>query len=147
MITSRMPTGKKMQLIVMLLVLCIAAFAGTNWMIAAAADTPQSLRKIDTQRLLGRWVRPDGGYVLELKGIGKDGSLQAAYYNPRPIHVSRAELSRKDGTITVFVELRDVNYPGSTYNLQYDPKTDRLTGTYYQALQRQLFEVQFARTK
>jgi uncharacterized protein (DUF2147 family) len=142
-----MPKGKKMQLITMLLVLCIAAFAGANWKIAAAADTPQSLRKIDKQRLLGRWVRPDGGYVLELKGIGKDGSLKAAYFNPRPIHVSRAELSRKDGTLAVFVELRDVNYPGSTYSLHYDPKSDRLTGTYFQALQRQLFEVEFERTK
>jgi hypothetical protein len=34
----------------------------------------------------------------------------------------------------VVVELRDVNYPGSTYTLTYDPGTDRLTGTYYQAV-------------
>ncbi|MRR59001.1 MAG: hypothetical protein EG824_12430 [Deltaproteobacteria bacterium] len=92
-------------------------------------------------------MRPDGGYVLELKQIGNDGSLQAAYFNPRPINVSRAELRRKDGKITVFVELRDVNYPGSTYSLHYDPKTDRLTGIYFQALQRQLFEVEFERFK
>jgi uncharacterized protein (DUF2147 family) len=141
-----MPKGKKMQLIAMMLVLFSVAMVGHSWT-AAAADRPQSVRKIDKNRLLGRWVRPDGGYVLELKQIGKDGSLQAAYFNPRPINVSRAELSRKDGKITVFVELRDVNYPGSTYNLNYDPKTDRLTGTYFQALQRQLFEVEFERTK
>jgi hypothetical protein len=146
-ITCGMTNGKKMRLIAMLLVLCNVAMAGHTWTLAAAAGTSQSVRKADKQQLVGRWVRPDGGYVLELKGIGKDGSLQAAYFNPRPINVSRAELSRKDGKITVFIELRDVNYPGSTYNLHYDPKTDRLTGTYFQALQRQLFEVEFERTK
>ena len=99
MITCRMTKGNKMRLITMLLVLCSVAMAGDTWSIAVAADTPKSVRKSDTQRLIGRWVRPDGGYVLELKGIGKDGSLKAAYFNPRSIHVSRAEYRRKGGTI------------------------------------------------
>jgi uncharacterized protein (DUF2147 family) len=142
-----MTKGKKISLIAMLPVLFTVAMAGHTWTIAAAADTLQSARKIDDKRLVGRWIRPDGGYVLELKEIGKDGSLQAAYFNPRSINVSRAELHRKGGKTTVFVELSDVNYPGSTYNLHYDPKTDRLRGTYFQALQRQLFEVEFERTK
>lgn len=101
----------------------------------------------DIQRLAGRWVRPDGGYVVELKNIKKDGSLTAAYYNPRPIKVFRAEAGRKDGRITLFVELRDVNYPGSTYTLQYDPASDRLMGTYFQAVQRQTFEIEFVRAR
>lgn len=101
----------------------------------------------DFQRLEGKWVRPDGGYVLELRNIKKDGSLTAAYYNPRPIKVFRAEAGRKDGRITLFVELRDVNYPGSTYTLQYDPVSDRLMGTYFQAVQRQTFEIEFVRAR
>jgi hypothetical protein len=114
---------------------------------AAAADAPQSVVKIDEQRLTGRWVRPDGGYILELKEIKKDGSLNAAYFNPRPINVARAELSRKDGRITIFIELRDVNYPGSKYNLQYDAKTDRLIGTYFQAVQGETYDIEFVRAK
>ena len=47
----------------------------------------------------------------------------------------------------MFVELRDVNYPGSAYNLRYDPKTDRLIGTYFQAVQRQTYDVEFVRMK
>jgi len=43
--------------------------------------------------------------------------------------------------------LRDINYPGSKYNLQYDPETDRLIGTYFQAIQRQTFDVEFTRAK
>lgn len=99
------------------------------------------------QRLEGRWVRPDGGYVLELRNVKKDGSLTAAYYNPRPIKVFRAEAGRKSGTITLYVELRDVNYPGSTYTLQYDAVTDRLRGTYFQAVQRQTFDIEFVRSR
>lgn len=115
---------------------------------ATAADTTQSVsKKADEQRLIGRWVRSDGGYVLELKEIGKDGTLKAAYFNPRPINVSRAEFSDKDGTLTIVIELRDINYPGSKYNLKYDPGADRLRGTYFQAVQGATYEVEFARGK
>jgi len=65
----------------------------------------------------------------------------------RPFNVSRAELRRKNGTLTVFIELRDVNYPGSTYTLHYDPASDRLKGTYYQAVQRQTYDIEFVRGK
>ncbi len=79
--------------------------------------------------------------------VGKDGSQKAAYFNPRPISVARAEWKRKDGALTIIVELRDVNYPGSTYTLQYDPKSDRLKGTYFQAVAKQTFAVEFTRGK
>ena len=39
----------------------------------------------------GRWLRPDGGYVLQLSDPGPNGELKAAYFNPQPINVSRAE--------------------------------------------------------
>jgi hypothetical protein len=110
-----------------------------------AGDTKQSTKKINEQRLISRWVRPDGGYILELRDIKKDGNLKAAYFNPRPIKVFKAEWKRTQGIITVFVELRDVNYPGSKYNLQYDPKTDRLKGTYFQAFYGETYDVEFIR--
>ena len=99
----------------------------------------------DVQRLAGRWVRTDGGYLLELRNPAKDGSVQAAYFNPRPINVARAELHQGEGKLTVFIELRDVNYPGSTYTLNYQPDQDRLFGSYYHALSKQQFEVVFER--
>jgi len=111
------------------------------------ADVVRFIDKNDVQHIVGRWIRPDGGYMLDLKEIGKDGTLKAAYFNPNPINVYRAELGRKQGAITIFVELRDVNYPGSTYNLIYDPKTDRLVGTYFQAVQKVTFDIEFMRSK
>ena len=50
-----------------------------------------------------------------------------------------------DRILTVFVELRDVNYPGSRYQLLYDPQTDQLSGSDFQAVQRQTFDVVFVR--
>jgi hypothetical protein len=61
--------------------------------------------------------------------------------------VARAEASRDDSAIKAFIELRDVNYPGSTYTLTYDAERDQLKGIYYQALQQQQFEVVFVRAR
>ena len=114
---------------------------------AMAADTPKPASKADSKRLIGHWERPDGGYILEINEIVKDGVLKAAYYNPRPINVARADFSRKDGTLVIYIELRDVNYPGSKYNLKYDPVSDKLTGTYFQAVQGETYDVEFIRSK
>lgn len=101
----------------------------------------------DFKLLKGKWQRPDGGYLLELKQLGKGGALKAAYFNPRPINVSKAEVKRRGNELMVFVELRDVSYPGSRYNLQYDQRLDRLTGTYFQAMQNETYNVEFLRVQ
>ena len=99
------------------------------------------------QKLEGRWQRGDGGYILDIKTAAADGKLSAAYLNPRPINVARAEASLAGDALGVFIELRDVNYPGSTYDLTYDPAGDRLRGTYFQAALRETYEVEFERLK
>ena len=99
----------------------------------------------DYGRIEGKWLRPDGGYVLELSDVKSEGKLKAAYFNPRPINVGKAEWRSMDDRIQVFVELQDVNYPGSTYTLIYDPEHDRLNGFYYQAVVKGTFDVVFVR--
>jgi hypothetical protein len=79
--------------------------------------------------------------------VDTGGKLDAAYLNPRPIHVAKAEASLESAVVKVFIELRDVNYPGSTYTLNYDPASDQLTGMYFQATLQQRFEVCFERQK
>ncbi len=98
------------------------------------------------QKLKGEWRRPDGGYVLAIKSVD-NGVMDAAYYNPSPIHVAKAEASREGAVTRVFVELRDVNYPGSIYTLTYEPASDQLRGVYYQAVERQRYDVVFVRIK
>jgi uncharacterized protein (DUF2147 family) len=126
---------------------CVTGLTGPSAAAAAGKTDTGPPAPNDFQRLEGKWVRPDGGYVLELKNIRKDGSMTAAYYNPRPIRVFKAEAKQKDGRIILTVELRDINYPGSIYNLHYDAATDRLKGTYFQAVERQTFNVEFVRVK
>jgi len=99
------------------------------------------------QKLEGRWQRGDGGYILDIRGVDADGKLTATYLNPRPINVARSEASMVGDTLRVFVELRDTNYPGSIYQLTYEPVADRLQGTYYQAALRESYEVAFERVK
>jgi hypothetical protein len=91
------------------------------------------------------WLRPDGQYVLDLRKIDAAGKIDATYFNPRPIHVAKAEATEKDGALTVFVELQDANYPGSTYTLTYDSGGDQLRGIYYQAKLKQSYDVYFVR--
>jgi hypothetical protein len=99
----------------------------------------------DFVTLRGRWVRTDGGYVIEIKSVDPGGRMQAAYYNPNPINVSRAEAARSGAAVTVFIELRGPGYPGSTYTLIHDPKSDELKGIYHHAGLQKNFEVVFIR--
>ena len=97
--------------------------------------------------LNGRWLRPDGGYILEIRSVDASGKIDAVYLNPKPINIAKAEATRDGSTLKVFVELRAPNYPGSTYTLTYDPQRDQLRGIYFQAVQQQNFNVEFARMK
>jgi hypothetical protein len=99
------------------------------------------------QKLMGSWQRPDGGYIMDIKSVASDGGMDAAYFNPKSIHIAKAEASRDGADTKVFIELRDANYPGSTYTLTYDPASDQLKGIYYQAVERQRFPVAFVRMK
>ncbi len=133
----------------MALAILLAAVSTGPLAETASAGEPekQSPAQIDFKRLEGRWVRPDGGYVLELRDIKNGGRLKAAYFNPRPIKVFGAKWNRREGKINLSVELRDINYPGSKYNLKYDPVSDVLQGTYFQAVEKQTFDVRFVRMK
>ncbi|MBP7829296.1 MAG: hypothetical protein KA248_05220 [Kiritimatiellae bacterium] len=101
--------------------------------------------RFDPSVLVGRWQRPDGGYLLEIVRVLPGGALEARYFNPRPIHVARAEVQEREGGPDLFVELRDQGYPGCTYQLDYLPGSDSLAGVYYQAAIGETFDVRFGR--
>jgi hypothetical protein len=95
--------------------------------------------------LPGRWVRPDGGYVISIKSVDAGGKLDASYANPNPLPFYAATATVDGGALKIFFELRAGGYNGSTYTLNYDVAGDRLKGTYYQAVAKQTFEVVFVR--
>ena len=114
---------------------------------ATNPSAPGSTSNARFEKLQGKWLRPDGGYILEIRSASADGKLDAGYFNPRSINVAKAVALQDGQVVKVFVELRDVNYPGSTYTLVYDAEGDLLKGIYFQALQQQQFEVYFERVK
>ena len=95
--------------------------------------------------LKGNWVRPDGGYTIAIKSIGPNGQIEAMYFNPNPLPFAKAQASRQGAALRAFFEIRAGGYAGSTYELTYDPASDRLRGTYYQAVAKQKFDVYFVR--
>jgi hypothetical protein len=99
------------------------------------------------ENIIGHWLRPDGGYIIDIRSIRADGRVDAAYFNPRAINVARAQASWKQGTQEVYIELQDTGYPGSTYTLEYRPDQDILIGVYFQAAMNQAFEVVFIRKR
>lgn len=100
---------------------------------------------VSTEILKGTWLRPDGGYQIVIQGIGADGKLAAMYFNPTRLPFARAQVSQNGATFRVSLELQAGGYAGSTYELLYEPSTDRLKGTYYQAVAKQSFDVYFVR--
>lgn len=106
---------------------------------------PAPAKAVDTGRLIGRWLRLDGSYVLEIRSMSPDGKVDAAYFNPNPIHVSKAEASSEKGEVQLFVELRDRGYDGNYYTLAYDRVRDCLAGVYHQLAMGQEFDVEFVR--
>lgn len=114
---------------------------------ATVESVATPVAKSGFDRLQGRWQRPDGGYVIDIKEVDANGKMVAAYFNPRPINVSQAEAALDGNTLKVFIELRDVNYPGATYNLTYDPGSDQLRGVYFQPTLQQSFQGFFVRMK
>lgn len=121
---------KQLLLIPILLVLlAIPAFA------TEPLPSPDVLEK-----LVGRWVRPDGGCVIHVRQIKADGLVDAAYFNPKEINVSVWK-----GFDKLFLKLDDKGYLGSTYTLYYYAEKDQLAGFYYQAVAKDTFEVLFVR--
>lgn len=102
---------------------------------------------MDPAVLKGAWMRADGSYIIVIRKVGPGGDLTAMYFNPNPLPFARARASQEAGTLRASFELQAGGYNGSTYALSYDPASDRLVGTYFQAVAKQKFDVHFVRQK
>ena len=109
------------------------------------AAVSAAVEKSGLDVLKGAWVRPDGGYTIAIRSVGPNGALDAMYFNPSQLPFAKAQAMREGANVRVFLELQAGGYGGSTYELTYDPATDRLKGIYYQAVAKQRFEIYFVR--
>jgi hypothetical protein len=137
---------KRMHYVAMSLAIATGIFpAQAEPLPSALAAPPISEPPAAFAALPGRWVRPDGGYVISIKSVDAGGKLDASYANPNPLPFYAAMATGDGGTLKLFFELRAGGYNGSTYTLTYDVAGDRLKGAYYQAVAKQTFEVVFVR--
>ena len=113
--------------------------------VSPAGERKSSIDKPTAVSFLGRWLRTDGDYLIVIERDSNDGKLKVSYFNPNPIHVAKGEIQPAAAGDQLFVELRDANYPGCTYQLKYNASCESLQGTYYQAAQKQTYEVEFIR--
>ncbi len=102
---------------------------------------------VDKQVLIGDWIRTDFEYRISISKINEDGTFAVQYFNPNQINVGKASWAESYGNLKIIIELRDVNYPGSTYTLNYLPDRDMLAGDYYQAVEGITFYVEFTRNR
>ena len=128
--------------VIILVVVLIILFTNNS------EDVLQSNKKTaDKNLLVGDWIRTDASYLIKINKVNVDGTLEAQYFNPKPINVGKANWEESHGNLEITVVLRDVNYPGSKYTLSYLPDRDILAGDYFQAVQGLNFYVEFSRSK
>ena len=116
--------------------------------ISCGDSSEKNLRQVtksDKNLLTGDWVRTDASYFVKIIKVNEDRTLDAQYFNPNPINIGKANWEESYGKLKIIIELRDVNYPGSTYALNYLPDRDILAGEYYQAVEGLTFYVEFTR--
>lgn len=99
----------------------------------------------DAQLLKGKWTRVDGPYQIDIQEVFEAGDLKVSYSNPQPIHIGQSGWREKDGNLMVYIKLKDENYPGSIYRLNYIKEKDLLRGSYYQAVAKETYQVEFSR--
>lgn len=129
------------KVILILTMLCIISCGDSS------RKESRTNNQTDKTLLAGNWVRTDAGYRISISKINDDGTMLAHYFNPNPINVGKANWQESYGSLKIIIELRDVNYPGSTYTLSYLPERDLLAGEYYQAVEGLTFYVEFERNK
>jgi hypothetical protein len=130
-----------------LFLIVTSALLTALFLVSCSADTREESvgTEVSEANLLGTWVRPDGGYILQIRSAHTDGKLNAGYFNPRPVNIGKAAWRRAGSILKVEVVLDDTNYWGSTYSLVYQEEEDRLAGVYFQAVQGQNYQVVFVR--
>jgi len=140
--------NKKIKLILSSVVAVILLIVVVVILTKGLSETDSGNKKVaDKNLLVGDWLRTDAGYRILITKVNEDGTLDAQYFNPKSIKVGKANWEESYGALKIIIELRDVNYPGSTYRLSYLPARDVLAGEYYQAVEGLTFYVEFTRNR
>src|SRR6478609_3426918 len=68
---------------------------------SSTSDSPAAFAALP-----GRWVWPDGGYVITINSVDASGKPDASYANPNPLPFYTATATEEGGALKLFFELR-----------------------------------------
>ena len=94
------------------------------------------------EKLTGKWIRDDGDYTLDIESVNENGTLNASYFNPKPIELGRTEWMMYKNKLHVLVELKGP-YVLSKCQLVYDAESKKLNGTFFQAVEQETYPIFF----
>ena len=140
------PAGKRSSRFFTTIVLLVVFFGLGVGFFFLLQQPPES-EGGEGQQFVGTWRRmidnqPED-YVLTVRKVAGDGSVEAAYFNPKEITVKQARIEREGNSTNLHVELEGSNYDGSFYDLHVvDAGT--LAGKYHQGTGT-TFDVKFMR--
>jgi hypothetical protein len=63
--------------------------------VSSTSETSTSASPTAFAPLPGRWVRPDGGYIISIKSVDAGGKPDASYANPNPLPVYTRDGDRR----------------------------------------------------
>jgi len=86
------------------------------------AETAASEEKPDFNVIIGEWVRSDGGYIVRIRDVNPDGSVDAGYFNPAKTNISEADVSLWKGFVKLFIKLQTRDIPDRPIRSTITPK-------------------------
>ncbi len=104
----------------------------------------------DKNLLIGEWSQMGTPYFIKITGVLDTGKLDAAFYDPNypvKIEIEKANWTKTGTLLSIYIELQDPEYPGSSFKLNYIPERDVLVGTYFNALTGMVYPMEFNRIK
>jgi hypothetical protein len=103
--------------------------------------------KQDKNLLKGVWGRTDATGVVNISEVLDNGLLKTTFYSPKMINIEKAVWTNSSDVLRIYILLREDNYPGSSFSLNYMAEKDLLLGVYFDALTNESLTISFERIK
>lgn len=97
--------------------------------------------------LKGIWGRTEGPGEINISEVVDNGVLKATFYNPKLINIEKAVWTNSSDVLRIYILLREDNYLGSSFSLNYIAEKDILLGVYFDALTNESYTTSFKRVK
>lgn len=104
----------------------------------------------DKMLLVGEWSERGMPWLIKITDVYDTGKLEVGLYNtysPTPIQVELANWFKLGNLLSIYIEIKDPDYPGSYFKLNYVPERDVLVGTAYNALQNAVYSLEMIRER